>query len=571
AAEAAAAAAPVEPTMSFFCAEAAAAGGASSEAPADPAPAGSAAAAMPAEVRIRFYSFNMANSGDLRHIGALLGIRGRQDFASILSEPLADARLPDIVSMAMPEIPADERVVEALLAAHRGSRNPQPDGLLAASAISESVEGRENAVRGLIESLAGGYNGDLKTVLAFASSRFEEDKTGDLFGLFTDAMVGPYAVPNPSKAFLGRSLGGRDRGFHGYRFCFVGAHFPISKLSGVLEAEDPSREPLESAKRLCASELRNVLRKARAGSVLACRSTILFVHGDLNSRSMLLGSSLYDIMHEVLSDEVLQDAISHDLGIPPGRWYELDAQDTASALPATYKFRAQPSQQQVEAASRDKRELLRLGDLIEAASCARLFPNAPEISMDAHNPEAYRKVLKDAGDEFLDRWAIKFKEKEFKNYRFPACADRVIYWAPRGLASRISWEFPDGGTKVNHAQGGSDHRPVILEAVLRLAPAPLRSEAERAAEAGSEPPRRAGAAAASAQPGRVGRLSLLLDTQAGGEGDRAGPQAALMRRSMAQGSEDSFPRAGGSSALRGRPPKIEEAPALGSRGGQVLR
>merc|ERR1712060_823202 len=47
--------------------------------------------------------------------------------------------------------------------------------------------------------------------------------------------------------------------------------------------------------------------------------------------------------------------------------------------------------------------------------------------------------------------------------------------APRQFSRRLSWSFPrfpqGGGYEVNHLQGGSDHRPVSVEAVLHIATA----------------------------------------------------------------------------------------------------
>eukprot|EP00913_Durusdinium_trenchii_P009205 g8653.t1 len=62
---------------------------------------------------------------------------------------------------------------------------------------------------------------------------------------------------------------------------------------------------------------------------------------------------------------------------------------------------------------------------------------------------------------------------------FPAAADRLICWAPKDLARRLQWSFPQGGYEVNHKQGGSDHRPVRLEVQLTLQPSreePVKGE-----------------------------------------------------------------------------------------------
>ena len=82
----------------------------------------------------------------------------------------------------------------------------------------------------------------------------------------------------------------------------------------------------------------------------------------------------------------------------------------------------------------------------------------------------------------LGKACIAFNKKDFRAFRFPSCADRIVYWAPDTLAGRISWELPRGGYEVNHAQLGSDHRSVSLEAVLRVHP----KEAEKPADASGQ-------------------------------------------------------------------------------------
>merc|ERR1712232_299971 len=82
----------------------------------------------------------------------------------------------------------------------------------------------------------------------------------------------------------------------------------------------------------------------------------------------------------------------------------------------------------------------------------------------------------------LDSWGIQFKEGSFRPFRFPACADRVLCWVPDALHKRMSWSLPRGGYKVDHRQGGSDHRPVYLEAVLRIDPEPAAPSGPGAAQ-----------------------------------------------------------------------------------------
>merc|ERR1719188_518395 len=137
--------------------------------------------------------------------------------------------------------------------------------------------------------MAGAYNGNLKSFLAFAGSRFEEDANGLLFGRLTEARVAGVPVPNPKKAFVGRSIVERPgEGTGGVRFCFLGVHFPVAKLAAALE--DCAIDQLHGAKVALARSLRKVLRKAGRSGV-ADKRTILFVQGDLNSRTVLRGET----------------------------------------------------------------------------------------------------------------------------------------------------------------------------------------------------------------------------------------------------------------------------------------
>ena len=77
-------------------------------------------------------------------------------------------------------------------------------------------------------------------------------------------------------------------------------------------------------------------------------------------------------------------------------------------------------------------------------------------------PSLSPRTLLSLGD-WLDHWALAFKAQDFKAFRFPAAADRVIYWASDELHDHLSVELPRQGYEVNHQQLGSDHRPVSLE------------------------------------------------------------------------------------------------------------
>eukprot|EP00913_Durusdinium_trenchii_P011056 g10379.t1 len=72
------------------------------------------------------------------------------------------------------------------------------------------------------------------------------------------------------------------------------------------------------------------------------RGTVLFLQGDLNSRTFLEGRGK-DLLLEVLKDLPLQRAIQRGMDLPNGRWYEVACPDTAKGalqLPVTYKLPA---------------------------------------------------------------------------------------------------------------------------------------------------------------------------------------------------------------------------------------
>merc|ERR1711957_549269 len=81
----------------------------------------------------------------------------------------------------------------------------------------------------------------------------------------------------------------------------------------------------------------------------------------------------------------------------------------------------------------------------------------------------YGETMSFVGVDQLAQWGVFTQKGAIPAYRFPACADRVLYWAADSLFDRMTWEHPRGGYEVNHAQLGSDHRPVAVEAVLKVA------------------------------------------------------------------------------------------------------
>ncbi|CAE7240994.1 slob1 [Symbiodinium natans] len=412
--------------------------------------------------RFRFLTFNLANSQQLQSSDAIQGLFG-QPLERSLASPLSDGSDPDAIFVSFPESCLDI----ASLSEQLGTIFPRCR-LQAQSAAAESKQTKSTKVRALIEEVAARHSGDMQTLLIHDDARFQED-AATIFGLLTDVTVAGVRVPNPKKSFVGQGVA--ESG--GARFGFIGAHFPITQLAALLDSEDlrtraakAEGSTLQAAKRLLAAGLRSVLRTA-ASTMSVDGNTVLFLQGDLNSRTLLEGSRCKDVLLEVFKDRPLQRAIQRGLELPSGRWHEVGAGSSeslrAAALPVTYKFQPNPA----EASALD--EALRIGDVLEEASKARLFPNAPSGEQGVHVPEKYRETMVDA-EEACSRWGLAFKKSAFRPFRFPACPDRMIYWAADSLNERMSWELPQGGYQVNFEQLGSDHKPVWLDLSLHIAP-----------------------------------------------------------------------------------------------------
>jgi len=358
--------------------------------------------------------------------------------------------------------------------------NRRADTVVMASATTESVNLHKSRVLGIIDGWVGDLIGDLKTVLAFASKRFTQDASGDFYVPLVDHTVAGVAMPNPKKAFIGKTLTETSPG--GLRIIFAGAHFPITTIADSIETEDASVDALQAAKRSVAGILRKVLRDIGRKEGVD-EQTIFFLQGDLNSRTILKGGRPYDILLELLEDRLLQRAIGYNLpGIPRGRWYEMVQHDDARSLPVTYKF----THDAVDRDSAESPSSLTIGAVVDKASEARLFRARAETAGEGHSPAAYKQCLADVGDDYRSEWGIAFKPKNFRPFRFPSSADRLLYWVADPLHSRLEWEFPRGGYQVNYKQGGSDHKPVSLEAILRIRPPP-GSSSSATAPVDSEP------------------------------------------------------------------------------------
>eukprot|EP00747_Dinoflagellata_sp_TGD_P061523 gnl/TRDRNA2_/TRDRNA2_152554_c1_seq1.p1 gnl/TRDRNA2_/TRDRNA2_152554_c1~~gnl/TRDRNA2_/TRDRNA2_152554_c1_seq1.p1 ORF type:complete len:595 (+),score=107.19 gnl/TRDRNA2_/TRDRNA2_152554_c1_seq1:132-1916(+) len=426
-----------------------------------PAPAVSSPSRDPADkgvaavYRIRFFMFNMGNSSHFNGLADLQGPGGRGFFENIYTEPFMDGSAVDVAFSALTETRLN---ISEYVHAYSAEKRTPLDVLVGQNARREGANHTHWRVRPLMESLAASYNGNLKSLLAFSSETFSEDKNGLLFGRLTEHSLAGVAVPNPKKAFIGRSI----LGSQGIRFCFVGAHFPITSIAQALEAPGATN-PLRDAKIAFARVLRKVLRKA-CKKGLADERTAIFVQGDLNSRTVLQGPEAHDVLLDLLRDDEMQQAIQHELPIPPGRWCEVVEHDSVHDLPVTYKFLDNISEILKDCPA------LTVGDVLSTARHGSLGSDALPEKEHSSGSEFYKRTLTAVSDEKVAEWGLVFKKHDFRAFRFPACADRIIYWAPNSLARRMSWTFPRGGYEVNHAQGGSDHRPVSLEAELQIAP-----------------------------------------------------------------------------------------------------
>ncbi|CAE7648983.1 unnamed protein product [Symbiodinium necroappetens] len=389
--------------------------------------------------RMRFYNYNMANSSAFEGLHQLQGGNGG-GFESWVQEPLADGSPVDLVFATLSETRLQ---LGPWVREYRTQPSHALDVATYQNSLKEADKKNELPWTSVLDGMAEKYNGNLKTLLLFSRSRFRRDPESlPLFGRLPDKRVAGLALPNPKKAFIGRSLLSRHEELH---FCFAGAHFPISDIAAALE--DPKKDNLEEAKILLARTLRKVLCKAQRMGLLD-DGTILILQGDLNSRTVLRPSgNQLDVLSEVMADKELQAAIRVGLPLLDGEWFEPSNADP-SELPVTYKFLYDVGETFLKGESS-----LTLKSLLQAASDVELSPKSPS-------------------SERLD-----FKEGSFRPFRFPASADRLLVWAPTKLARRLRWNFPKGGYEVIHTQGGSDHRPVVLEAALTVvAAAPDTSE-----------------------------------------------------------------------------------------------
>jgi len=447
------------------------------------------------ECRIRFYGYNMGNSATSEALDELRGVHGSGDLQQVLTEPLADNGPVDLAFMSFEEIPSH---VEAFQ-----SREKHPlDQFVNMDSGKYMASGEESAMMGstgMVQLLAGinrmispedqqfatKYIGNLEAQVAWNSNVFEQDEDGELFGLIPEPTLIGSLLPNPKKSFVGRSF----LLMGDLRICFVAAHFPMNDIKYALE--DPKNDPLGTSMQVLGRTLRSILATASERNI-ADERTIIFVQGDLNSRTVLEegadGPVVSDVLHSLLSNDEVQASITADLDISEGRWYEAVDHPSALHLPVTYKFHEEIEEdcefKMSSCSNFDRKGGLQqrftIGDVLEAArgefpleaehSASELFEASSETGAKKPKPlDIYARTLMKVPPERLQNWGVAFKEKNAKPYHFPSSADRIIYWAPKALAHRLTLTLPEGGYVVNHAQGGSDHRPVSLEVVLRIA------------------------------------------------------------------------------------------------------
>lgn len=418
-----------------------------------PTPMLDAADASAGEYRLRFFNFNMANATSFPNVEDLQGPGGRGKFDDTFTEPFVDGGAVDLAFSTLVEtrLPVSDWLREYLAL----KRTPL-DKAISQNACKEGTRSSDaQVVFGWMESLAANYNGNLKSILAFSSKKFALDESSRLFGRLIETTVAGLAIPNPKKAFMGRTVTEHTQGI---RFIFTGAHFPISEIAAALESDTP----LQGAKVALAKTLKRILHKANKRKLIDAK-TVLFVQGDFNSRTVLKKNQAWDVLLELLHDQTMQAAMQEGLSVPRGQWYEIVGQDQVQNLPITYKFH-----EAVGRAFKKPHEDGNGNHLSPSFTIGDILEAVPIDRGKCEGAGVYRKTLFGINGNQLRSWGVCFKETDFRPFRFPACADRVAYWAPDGIAAHMFWSLPKGGYEVNHFQGGSDHRPVSLDAILRI-------------------------------------------------------------------------------------------------------
>jgi len=226
----------------------------------------------------------------------------------------------------------------------------------------------------------------------------------------------------------------------------------MQKLQAVL-LNPPIEGALLAAKVEYAKVLRKVLRRFVRWN-LADDRTVLFLQGDLNSRTIFDDGVAKDVLQEVLNDTEFLAAINLELPLPLGRWREIVPFESIREMPVTYKLTQTTGSVPMT-----------LGDLLSAREKA-CDPSAPVRQKSNHT-----NVLESVGTSQRREWGLTGDPQKVRASHFPAFTDRVLYWAPDSLDRRMTWELPHKGYRVLSEIAGSDHRPVTLEVHLKVEPA----------------------------------------------------------------------------------------------------
>lgn len=295
-------------------------------------------------------------------------------------------------------------------------------------------------------------SGDLK-MFALCRSTLQEVDGGRVFCSFDESSQG-MSSGNPMKSFIGQTYV-TTTADSALRLVMLGTHFPLAKVSSLMaDTTKTFEQTLSEMKCLTADLLRKILCHLNERSLIdTC--TMVILQGDLNSRCVAFEGKYVDLLMETLQDPRLQDFICADLPDElHGCWREVAKYADSDELPASYRF------------AKDKASVAANSSL----SMRDVYGDAAEDA-----PSDYRQVLeKLRSTGALKEWGLyspnlnpKDDKAKFKPSRLPACTERVLYYAPACLKERCHWEAPRG-YEVNYLHSGSDHKPVLLEATLKI-------------------------------------------------------------------------------------------------------
>lgn len=407
----------------------------------------------PSTIRLRFFNFNMANIPALDPYDDVID--------SFLETAFADSCPVDVAFVTLTEARFKMRsFVRTILSkwAHHGLPASGFDWLTHRNALKPETVRSCFPWTWCRAKVVQHVSGNVKTVLGYCREHFEVEDREELLGRFTR---------NPEKAFLGTSI---VRKLDGLKLCFFGTHFPMQKLQAVLlDPTDSSQNRMVAAKIEYAKVLREVLSQVSTWK-LANKRTVIFVQGDLNSRTIFSddnegGSEAKDVLLEVLSDAVMMAAISCDLNLPPGRWREVVFFEGVAEMPVTYKMHMKKNNTLAQPAAA---RAITMGEILTRVHNPSQPPPQPA------NPQ---RQLTSVNRKEFNEWGLKHDPATVKPSHFPAFTERVIYWAPDELACKISFSFPYGGYEVLRHIDSSDHRPVTLEVALEVHPGMLAEKA----------------------------------------------------------------------------------------------